>query len=275
MATTPNYGWVTPAPSNFVTNLPADFETFADAVDGDLAGLLGGTTGQVLTKDSGTDHDFSWQTASGIPATIFDAKGDLIAASAADTAARLAVGTDGQVLIADSTQTAGLAWTTLSSGGYTLISTTSLTSGSSVTLSSIPSTYKHLALTISGLTCSANDDIWIRFNSDTGNNYNGLDFNDAGSGGAWSLSRLLFSDFASANADKSAGELFIYDYLDTTAYGKLLRYNYMGKNTAGTSKYRFGSGYYKGTSAISSINFLTGSGSVTFTTGTLKLYGIS
>jgi hypothetical protein len=33
MATTPNYGWVTPAPSNFVTNLPADFELFADAVD--------------------------------------------------------------------------------------------------------------------------------------------------------------------------------------------------------------------------------------------------
>ena len=33
MAVTPFYGWVTPAPSNFVTNLPADFETFADAVD--------------------------------------------------------------------------------------------------------------------------------------------------------------------------------------------------------------------------------------------------
>jgi hypothetical protein len=64
MATTPNYGWVTPAPTDLVTDLPADFEVFADAVDADLAGLLGGTTGQVLTKDSNTDHDFSWQTAS-------------------------------------------------------------------------------------------------------------------------------------------------------------------------------------------------------------------
>lgn len=212
--------------------------------------------------------------ANAIPDTIIDAAGDLIYGTANDTASRLAIGTAGQVLQVNSGATAP-EWGTVSSGGYTLISTTSLTSGVSVTLSSIPSTYKHLALTISGLTCSANDDIWIRFNSDTGNNYNGLDFNDAGSGGAWNLNRLLFSDFASANADKSAGELFIYDYLDTTAYGKLLRYNYMGKNTAGTSKYRFGSGYYKGTSAISSINFLTGSGSVTFTTGTLKLYGIS
>ncbi len=61
MATTPNYGWVTPAPTDFVTDLPADFETFADAVDADLAGLLGGTTNQVLTKDSNSDHDFSWQ----------------------------------------------------------------------------------------------------------------------------------------------------------------------------------------------------------------------
>lgn len=63
MATTPNYGWVTPAPTDYLVDLPADFETFADAVDADLAGLLGGTTGQVLAKDSDADHDFSWIAA--------------------------------------------------------------------------------------------------------------------------------------------------------------------------------------------------------------------
>jgi hypothetical protein len=111
MATTPNYGWVTPAPTDFVTDLPADFEVFADAVDADLGGLLGGTTNQVLAKVSGADHDFTWVAAAGgIPDTILDAKGDLIAATAADTAARLAVGADGTVLTADSVEATGLKW---------------------------------------------------------------------------------------------------------------------------------------------------------------------
>ena len=48
--------------------------------------------------------------------TIVDAKGDLIAATAADTPARLAVGTNGQVLTADSTAATGLAWASASSG---------------------------------------------------------------------------------------------------------------------------------------------------------------
>ena len=60
---TSNFGWVMPDPENLVTNLPADFEVFGQAVDSDLADLLGGTTGQVLSKTSGTDLDFTWVTA--------------------------------------------------------------------------------------------------------------------------------------------------------------------------------------------------------------------
>ena len=64
MGTTPNYGWAYPDPTDLVKDLPADFELFADAVDADLDGLLGGTTGQVLAKTSAADHDFGWVTAS-------------------------------------------------------------------------------------------------------------------------------------------------------------------------------------------------------------------
>lgn len=41
---------------------------------------------------------------------IVDAKGDIVAATASDAVARVAVGSDGQVLTADSTAGAGVAW---------------------------------------------------------------------------------------------------------------------------------------------------------------------
>ena len=48
----------------------------------------------------------------GIQPTIVDAKGDIIAATAADTPARLAVGANDTVLTADSTTATGLKWAT-------------------------------------------------------------------------------------------------------------------------------------------------------------------
>jgi len=68
-----------------------------------------GHSGEFLTTD-GTD--LSWGAGGGgIAATIFDAKGDLIAATAADTAARLAIGvTNGHVLTVDSAEATGMKW---------------------------------------------------------------------------------------------------------------------------------------------------------------------
>ena len=51
-----------PTPTDLVTDLPADFEVFGQAVDTTFAELKGGTTGQMLTKTSGTDMDFTWVT---------------------------------------------------------------------------------------------------------------------------------------------------------------------------------------------------------------------
>ena len=49
-----------PTSASLVTNLPADFNTFGQAVDTSMSELLGGTTGQILSKTSGTNMDFTW-----------------------------------------------------------------------------------------------------------------------------------------------------------------------------------------------------------------------
>jgi hypothetical protein len=73
----------------------------------------------------------------GIQPTIFDAKADLLTATANDTPARLAVGTNGQVLTADSTAGTGLAWATPAAGGKVLqvvnATTSTVTSNSTTT----------------------------------------------------------------------------------------------------------------------------------------------
>jgi hypothetical protein len=58
--TTP-FSWQMPTASDLVTDLPADFETFGQAVATSMADLLGGTTDQVLSKASNTDMDFTWK----------------------------------------------------------------------------------------------------------------------------------------------------------------------------------------------------------------------
>ena len=57
--TTP-FSWQMPTATDLVTDLPADFEVFGQAVATSMADLLGGTTGQILAKNSNTDMDFVW-----------------------------------------------------------------------------------------------------------------------------------------------------------------------------------------------------------------------
>jgi hypothetical protein len=210
--TTP-FNWQMPTNTDLVTDLPADFEVFGQAVATSMADLLGGTTGQILAKATNADMDFTWiandqgditgvtasspltgggtsgaitvgiqdasvsqkgavqlsdstsTTSSTVAATatavkaaydladgavaksIVDAKGDLIAATAADTVSRLAVGTNGQVLTADSSAATGLKWAAAAGGGKVL-QVVNATTTTSTTVASTSYTDSTLTATI-------------------------------------------------------------------------------------------------------------------------------
>jgi hypothetical protein len=113
MANTTNFNWETPDDTDLVKDGALAIRTLGSSIDTSFVDLKGGTTGQVLSKASNTDLDYTWVTtddANAIQNAIVDAKGDLIAASAADTPARLAVGNNGETLVADSAATTGLRW---------------------------------------------------------------------------------------------------------------------------------------------------------------------
>ena len=184
--TTP-FSWQMPTATDLVTDLPADFEVFGQAVATSMADLLGGTSGQVLAKNSNTDMDFVWVTsddANAIQNTIVDAKGDLIGATAADTPSRLAVGTNEAYLKADSTAATGLKWDYDAWTSYT--PTISAISGS-FTTASATGRYKQIGKTcivqvkgtITTVGTGAGINITVPFTSaNQGQTYTGVGRND-------------------------------------------------------------------------------------------------
>lgn len=223
-----------PTSTDLVTDLPADFEVFGQAVDTSMADLKGGTTGQILSKATNADMDFVWTSANpgditgitatspltgggtsgdvtvgiqaasttqsgavqltnsvsstsittaavpanvktaydlaaaAVPLSTVTTNGDLIYGTGVSTVTRRAIGTTGQVL----TVSGGVpTWTTPSSGGMTAIASGTLT-GSSISLTSIPSTYNSLMLTLNGFSMSSNAQIRVRLNNVTGTSYN-------------------------------------------------------------------------------------------------------
>jgi hypothetical protein len=171
MATTTNFGWETPDDTDLVKDGALAIRTLGSAIDTSLVDLKGGTTGQVLSKNSNTDMDFTWVAVD--PLTILDAKGDLISATAADTPARLAVGTNGQVLTADSTTSTGLKWATPAAGGkvlqvvsttagYTASSTSTYVDHISLAITPSATSSKILVLFASGVTGKDTNDVGMQ-----------------------------------------------------------------------------------------------------------------
>src|SRR5512139_816789 len=90
----------------------------------DAETVTGTDTGRAVTPAGVAAAIAGISGGGGIAPTIFDAKGDLIVATAADTAARLAVsGSDGYILTVNSGESTGLQWAAPPAGASSATST--------------------------------------------------------------------------------------------------------------------------------------------------------
>ena len=285
MATTTNFGWETPDDTDLVKDGAAAMRTLGDSIDTSFVDLKGGTTGQVLAKASGTDLDFSWvaqDDSNAIQNAIVDAKGDLIAATAADTPARLAIGTNGQVLTADSAEATGMKWAAAggTSPSYALINTggTALSGSGTVTISSI-SGKNDLYIFIAGAQggdVNNYSDLIFRINTDTGSNYEyvaGSLVSTNTTGGALSVANLQSA---------SATSISLGGHKTPATFGITIQ----GANNSGVKPVQFigsgliandynnrvaGQGAWRGSATISSVSIISTNGN--FNAGTIYVYG--
>jgi hypothetical protein len=274
--TTTNFGWDIPQSTDLVKDGATAIAALGQDIDTALVDLKGGTTGQVLAKASNTDLDYSWVTTddtNAIQNAIVDAKGDLIAATANDTPARLAVGTNGQVLTADSTASTGIKWATpANAGGMTLISTTALTSGSTITIGSIPGTYKNLFLVIRNVR-NGGAGLRFRFNSDSTASRHLLTqgFNLGNTGFSANAIDMLQNG---ANATTQNGQItcLVPDYANTVTWKQVEINALVSASTSSNVNWDKTFGFYNQLSAVTSIDLVTTS---TFAAGEALLYGVA
>jgi hypothetical protein len=168
---------------------------------------------------------------------------------------------------------------------YESIATTTVGAGgaSSITFSSIPSTYTHLQIrtmvkTNEGTTGATN--IEMRFNSDTAGNYtrhylfgNGSSANSGGGGGASYLTTGSAAQGGVANTF-GVSVIDILDYANTNKYKTMRSLSGVDQNNSG-SGFIWGSqsGVWMNTSTITSISLFSNSSNLT-QYSSFALYGI-
>jgi hypothetical protein len=199
--------------------------------------------------------------------------GDTIYSSSGSTPARLGIGTTGQVL----TVAGGVpSWATASSGGMTLLATTTL-SGSSTDITSISGSYTQLFLVLTDVYGSGTNDFRFRFNSDTsGSNYyydvmfqENATYNNQRSSTSGYLQGGNVTT-SSTQLNKLNGSILIPNYTSTGS--KYVKYDTMSISSSPANYQIMGTGLYIGGSAISSVTILNSAG--TFSGGTVYTYGV-
>jgi hypothetical protein len=164
MATSPNFSWPEPDNTDLVKNGALAIRTAVDAIDASMVDLKGGTTGQVLKKNTNTDMDFVWSADSAGMTNPMTTTGDTIYSSSGSTPARLGIGSTGQVL----TVASGVpSWATpaTATSGFTYITSSTFSNVATASITGcFTSTYYNYFVTFQDMgAATANDDLEMVF----------------------------------------------------------------------------------------------------------------
>jgi hypothetical protein len=153
---------------------------------------------------------------------------------------------------------------------YTPLATVTLgTAAASVTFSSIPATYRDLILVMNG-SPSTGSYAFLRFNGDTGSNYNYVFMYGDGSGTASSLFSNQTQGYI-GNIDATVRTTFIAQVMDFSATDK--HKTFLSRNGQADGLVIATAGRWANTSAVTSMSVNINSG--TFAIGhTFSLYGV-
>jgi hypothetical protein len=236
-----------------------------------------GTNNQVLMADSAQADGVKY--ANEATATL-TTTGDTLYASGANTLARLAIGSTSQVL----TVAGGVpTWATPASGGITLISTATPSAATTVSFTSIPTTYKILLVKFVAFQSATNERFSVRLNNESGAIYNWTASSITGTNttvtggstgstsiGANNQTAVIPYSANTDTSDQAQGQFYVYD-----ANLVQSRHQVSWQATGLTSFLTAGQGYadLATSAAISRIDFIRG-GTQTIT-GTFYLYGWS
>jgi len=240
MPTTTNYGWTTPADTDLVKDGASAIRTLGTSID---------TTTKNLNPST-TLGDIEYRS------------------STANTNTRLGIGSTGQVL----TVAGGVpSWATpAAAGGIVQLATGSINGVSTVTISNISQSYKHLYAVVQNAQSANFGSTGFRPNNvTTANSYrvfhNWLDST------TW-YTNTFAGFYNRADATSDADEMTFFEIPNYTLTGyKMIRMTHAGA-TAGRSTFSFGRN--NDTNAVTSLVIFNGDG-VNWSAGTYTVYGVS